>query len=79
MATADGHDATDSNDYIVDAFPPTFPRPTSYGAGLIDDIEEYFNCSRNAPDDQKSHSYAISLQSIIGTVQMEYALFSIIF
>jgi hypothetical protein len=54
-ATADRHDATDSNDYVVDGFPAeTFPRPTSDGVWLIDDTADYFDRTRNAPNDQKA-------------------------
>jgi len=55
----------------------TFPRPTSDGVWPIDDKADNLDAPEMHPMARKPRNYAISVQSIIGAVQMEYASFSI--
>ena len=57
----------------------TFPRPTSNGVWLIDDIADNLDAPEMHQMARKPHSYAISAQFIIWTIQMEYAPFSIMY
>lgn len=77
-ATADHHDASDSNDFIVDAFPPKRSRALpATESGKLTTFRTILIAPEMHRTAGKPHNYAISLRSIIGAIQMEYALFSI--
>jgi hypothetical protein len=53
------------------------PRPTSDGVWLVDDKATIFIAPEMHQMVGKPRSYAISVQSIIGAIQIEYAALSI--
>jgi hypothetical protein len=71
----DRHNATDSNDYIVERVSAgTFPRPTSDRVWLIDDKADNLDAPEMHPMAGKPRSNAISVQSIIGATQNVHGL-----